>query len=55
MSISALPLNSAATLFDVFRETTVDADAMAEEYVRMYRELSGNGELARKKRAKLLE
>ena len=55
-------------LFDVFRETKADADAMVEEYVRMYKELSDNGELprrmeehrktaelAQKKKAKLLE
>ncbi len=55
-------------LFDVFKETKADADAMVEEYVRMYRELSGNGELprrveehkravelAQRKKAKLLE
>ena len=55
-------------LFDVFKETRADADAMVEEYVRMYRELSDSGELprriedhrkavelARKKKAKLLE
>ena len=55
-------------LFDVFKETKADADAMVEEYVRMYRELSDSGELprrieehrkaaelARKKKAKLLE
>ena len=55
-------------LFDVFRETKADADAMVEEYVRMYKELSNNGELphrieehkkavelAQKKKAKLLE
>ena len=35
-------------LFDVFKETKADADAMVEEYVRMYRELSGNGELPRR-------
>ncbi len=55
-------------LFQVFRETEADADALVEEYVRMYQELSGHGELpkriqehkqaaelARKKKAKLLE
>lgn len=55
-------------LFDVFKETKADADAMVEEYVRMYRELSDHGELphrmegyrkiaelAQKKKAKLLE
>ena len=55
-------------LFDVFKETKADADAMVEEYVRMYQELSDSGELprrmeehrkiaelARKKKAKLLE
>lgn len=55
-------------LFDVFKETKADADAMVEEYVRMYKELSDNGELpkrmeehrkaaelAQKKKAKLLE
>lgn len=55
-------------LFDVFKETKADADAMVEEYVRMYQELSDHGELpkrieehrrtaelAQKKKAKLLE
>lgn len=55
-------------LFDVFQETKADADAMVEEYIRMYRELADNGEaarqieahkkaaeLAQKKKSKLLE
>ena len=55
-------------LFDVFQETRADADAMVEEYIRMYKELDGNGEvpkqieahkkaaeLAQKKKSKLLE
>ena len=55
-------------LFDVFKETKADADAMVDEYVRMYRELDRSGELpkrveahrravelAQRKKAKLLE
>ena len=55
-------------LFDVFKETKADADAMVDEYVRMYRDLDRSGELpkrveahrraaelAQRKKAKLLE
>lgn len=55
-------------LFDVFQEIRADADAMVEEYIRMYKELDGNGEvpkqieahkkaaeLAQKKKSRLLE
>ena len=55
-------------LFDVFRDTKADADALVEEYIRMYRSLDENNELpklieeqqkrmelAQKKKGKLLE
>ena len=35
-------------LFDVFRDTKADAEALAEEYVRMYRELTDDGTLREK-------
>ncbi len=55
-------------LFDVFRETEADVEALIEEYIEMYRSLDDDGtlarqiaeqkkrmELAEKKKAKLLE
>lgn len=55
-------------LFDVFKETKAEADALAEEYIRLYRTLEENNdfprqlehqrqrmELAQKKKGKLLE
>jgi len=35
-------------LFDVFRETEADAEALAEEYVRMYQSLEDQGDLSQK-------
>ncbi len=35
-------------LYEVFRDTKADADAMVEEYVRMYRALTENGALPQK-------
>ena len=35
-------------LFDVFRETEADAEALAEEYVRMYQSLEDQGDLNKK-------
>ena len=35
-------------LFDVFRDTAADADAMIEEYIRMYNELTQHGTLSKK-------
>ena len=35
-------------LFEVFQDTKADADAMVEEYVRMYTELTQNGKISEK-------
>lgn len=35
-------------LFEVFRDTAADADAMVEEYIRMYNELTQHGSLRKK-------
>ena len=35
-------------LFEVFRDTSADADAMVEEYIRMYNELTQHGSLRKK-------
>ena len=35
-------------LFEVFRDTKADADALVEEYVRMYSEMTDNGKLPQK-------
>ncbi len=42
-------------LFEVFRDTRGASGAMVEEYERMYRAMTSNGELTRKKKNKLLE
>lgn len=35
-------------LFEVFRDTSADADAMVEEYIRMYNELTQHGSLRKR-------